>query len=179
MATKEDDKNMTTISVCCWNIDGLGPAKERKTATNATFKKVEHSADKSAHEEHTFKLGESDIICVQELTCNPTPIRKGNIHNYFPFARDKCGYKVVNSVEPGRKSKYNAVYYNEIKFFDADVACLQQVEVAYELMALKKEYYERIDALQGENSKVKAVKGSLSLSQVDKSVAKLLLLNCR
>jgi exonuclease III len=139
------DDSETQITVCTWNINGTAKAKLRKRVTTATF-------DQQQYQDGTT-LGQSDIICVQEMTTNP---EGATTPQYLPFARD---YGVVQSKEP-TGNIYNAVYFNQEKFSQVDDECLTQ---AYDLMDFKKRCYDEIHRT-GKIVKKKVVRGQLEVS---------------
>ena len=126
LMTRDDSE--TEITVCTWNIMGkTGYANDRKKVTTATFR-------------HPFRadgtsLGQSDIICVQEMKFNPQYV---TATEYLPFSPSQYG--VVQSREPGSNT-YNGVFFNKEKFNEANVECLQ---MAYTLMEYKREFYDTI-----------------------------------
>jgi endonuclease/exonuclease/phosphatase family metal-dependent hydrolase len=119
------DDSETQITVCTWNINGSARAWLRKIVTTDTFNLQQY--------QDGTKLGQSDIICVQEMTTHP---ERATTQQYLPFARD---YGVVWSKEP-TGNKYNAVYFNKEKFSQVADGCLTR---AYNLMDIKKRWYER------------------------------------
>ena len=132
----------TEITVCTWNIMGKGNAEDRKKVTTTTFK-------------HPFRadgtcLGQSDIICIQEMKFNPQNVIA---KKYLPFVE----YGAVQSQEPGSNT-YNGVFYNKDKFNQASIECLHK---AYTLMEYKRECYDTIKQ-RGYVEIDKAVKGRLT-----------------
>jgi hypothetical protein len=97
----------------------------RKRVTTDTFNQQQYQDGTT--------LGQSDIICIQEMTTMPGTV---TTQQYFPFARD---YGVVGNKEL-TGNIYNAVYFNKEKFSQvafSQVAdwCLTR---AYTLMDIKK-----------------------------------------
>jgi exonuclease III len=137
------DDSETQITVCTWNTNGKANPGLRKRVLTDTF-------NPQQYQEGT-RLGQSDIICVQEMTTNP---EMATTQQYLPFARD---YGVVPSEEPGGKI-YNAVYFNKDKFSQVADGCLTR---AYNLMAIKKRCYDYIQQ-GGEYTKKLAIKGQLN-----------------
>ena len=126
-ATVKDDSE-TQITVCSWNILGTGKVSDRKKVTTETF-------------EYRFRddgtsLGQSDIICVQELMFAPSGQKA---ESYLPFAAE---YGVEESQEPAGSNKHNAaMFYNKDKLQEVSESHLDK---AYRLMNFKKECYDHI-----------------------------------
>lgn len=136
------DTSEIQIHTCTWNIDGKAKAALRKEVTTSTL-------NKRYYQDGITSLNQSDIVCVQEMTVNPTTYKATE---YLPFARD---YGVVQSKEP--TGKYNAVYYNKEKFDECDISSL---EPAYEVMRFKRRCCDYIE--QGKDAKIeKAIRGEL------------------
>jgi hypothetical protein len=137
------DDSETQITVCTWNINGSARAGLRKRVTIDTFNLQQY--------QDGTRLGQSDLICIQEMTTMPgTPTTL----EYFPFARD---YGVVGSKEL-TGNIYNAVYFNQEKFSQVADWCLTR---AYTLMAIKKRCYDYIQQ-GGNDRKMAAIKGQLN-----------------
>jgi hypothetical protein len=141
---KFDSEAQNTVST--WNINGSARAWMRKRVTTDTFNLQQYQDGTT--------LGQSDIICVQEMTTKPGGLR-GTDQQYLPFASD---YGVVSRKEP-TGNVYNAVYFNQEKFSQVDDECLTQ---AYNLMDIKKRCYDYIQQ-GGDERKVKAIDGQLSV----------------
>ena len=135
-----EDDSETQITICTWNINGTANAGLRKKVTTATF-------NQQRYEDGT-RLGQSDIICVQEMTNKPGAATD---QEYFPFTGDRYG--VASCKEPA--GKYNAVYYNKEKFSQVAEECLTP---AYDLMNIKKRCYDFIQE-GGDTRKKNATKG--------------------
>ena len=149
-----EDDSETQITICTWNINGSANARLRKKVTTATFN--------HQYEDGT-RLGQSDIICVQEMTTKPerstTHPERFTTQEYLPFARDGK-YCVVQSKEPDGNI-YNAVYFNKEKFSRVNDDYLTP---AYDLMNIKKRCYDYIER-GGDEAKKKATKGELDYPQ--------------
>ena len=126
----------TQITVCTWNINGPTKASLRKKVTTDTFNQQQY--------EDGTRLGQSDIICVQEMTTKPGTL---TTQEYLPF---ELRYGVVPSKEP-TGNIYNAVYFNKEKFSQAlDDKYLTPI---YDLMDFKKRCYDYIERGRDEAKK--------------------------
>ena len=123
------------------------------------------------YQDRRTSLAQSDIICVQEMTVNPSKLKSAE---YLPFATE---YGVVPNEEPST-GKFNAVYYNKGKFSEVANNCLDQ---AYKLMACKRECCDYIQ--QGRDTRIeKAIKGELKWGDSDadkKRMCQEVLQECR
>ena len=120
---------VTQTRVCSWNVnnDKSNEAEARKAVNMATFK-VSQMPD------GTY-LKESDIICVQEMTVDPTSVKKAR--KYLPFVGDHELYDVVASKET---TIYNAVFYNNFKFGCDESYEEYCLNFAYDLCEKKRKY---------------------------------------
>jgi exonuclease III len=106
------------ITVCTWNINGPARAELRKEVTRDTFNQQQY--------QDGTRLGQSDIICVQEMIVKPGHER-GTDQEYLPFASD---YGVEQSQEQ-TGNIYNAVYFSKEKFSKVDDERLKRTGEIY------------------------------------------------
>ena len=135
-------------------------AKDRKKVTTATFQ----------HRHYGGRLDQSDLICIQEMTCNPS---KRTAKQYLPLAEN---YGVAKSKEPS--GYYNAVYFNNEMFDEIAAECL---DPAYEQMELKRQCYEYIER-GGDDRITEAESGNLAIpkrSNLDSDAFKEVLRECK
>ena len=168
------DDSETQITICTWNINGSAFAGPRKKVTTDTFNQQQY--------EDGTRIGQSDIICVQEMTTkperSPTHPERFTTQEYLPFARDRK-YGVVQSKEPDGNI-YNAVYFNKEKFTQVDDEYLTPT---YNLMDFKKRCYDYIER-GGDEAKKKATKEELDYprwahSANEKAIFKEVLRECK
>ena len=153
LTTRDDFE--TVITVCTWNIMGTASAANRKKVTTATFLNQYCNPFRA----NGTSLGQSDIICIQEMKFNPQNVQRVTATEYLPFMKGPFLYGVVQSQEPGSNT-HNGVFYNKDKFSEANVECLQK---AYTLMEYKRECYDSIKR-RGDVEIDKAVKGISKLT---------------
>lgn len=115
------------FSVFCWNIDGNDSkvtATLRKPVTLATFKDVVGD-DRSM-----------DVICLQELKFKG----KNTYTRYFEIPLDEYGYEFTEE----SRGHYDSILFKEDKFEQLELKDCSTFKEAFQLMDLKKKFYEEI-----------------------------------
>ena len=120
---KGDDVVQEEISFFCWNIAGSESATLRQQVTQATFDSVV-GGDKI------------DVICLQELGFKEITRYK----RYFKIPLNEYGYEFTEE----RRGHYDSILFKEEKFERLPLKDCSTFKEAFQLMDLKKIFYEAI-----------------------------------